>query len=120
MRRQIRIVMLLGVLLISAPAAMAGETTAPIPPVKPIPPMKPIPEMQPVPGVHPIPHVKPIPDHHKKKPKPIRRAGRRRQHTSRCHSTDTCKAPPGATCECHCEGSHAVCKFNYGGSGGPH
>src|SRR5579885_3513573 len=108
MRRQIRIVMLLGVLLISAPAAMAGETTAPIPPVKPIPPMKPIPEMQPVPGVHPIPHVKPIPP-----------AGRRRQHTSRCHSTDTCKAPPGATCECHCEGSHAVCKFNYGGSGGP-
>jgi hypothetical protein len=36
-----------------------------------------------------------------------------------CGSTDKCIAPPGGSCECHCEGTKSVCTVNYGKNGPP-
>jgi hypothetical protein len=41
------------------------------------------------------------------------------QQPNSCGSIDKCIAPPGGSCECHCEGTKSVCTVNYGKNGPP-
>jgi hypothetical protein len=84
----------------------------PIPPVKPIPKVKPIPPMK-----DPMAHGDSGPTRSQASSSP--RHGNPVDQRNSCNSTDRCVAPPGGSCECHCEGTRSVCTIDYGPNGPP-